>query len=306
LKKNTFFWAGATALAGAAALTTVGSYRQWKHSEEARSQALSSIAVTAAGPVEYALQGQGPVMLIVHGSPGGYDHGIGLAGSIDSDDFTYLAPSRPGYLRTPLSSGISPEAQADLYAALLDTLHIEQAIVLAISGGGPSALQFALRHPQRCRGLLVLCTVTQRYIEREVYRPLPPGRRLLKQITNELLLNDPCIYALQSLVNLQPNPIAEAGLLSVLSLASLRKEGYRNDLRQFAAMTAYPLTEITVPTFIAHGTADTDVPFAHAQALAAALPQAHFFPIEGAGHLFFMTHAQQVRPALRDFLYSLS
>jgi pimeloyl-ACP methyl ester carboxylesterase len=306
MKKHTFVLAGAAALAGAASLALVGSYRQWQRSEQTRSQALSQLAMTAVGPVEYALQGQGPVVLIVHGSPGGYDHGIGLASSLESDDFTYLAPSRPGYLRTPLSSGISPEAQADLYAALLDTLHIDQVIVLGISGGGPSALQFALRHPQRCRALIALCAVTQRYVEREVYQALPPGKRLLKQVANELLLNDLCIYMLQLLVELQPYPTAEAGMLSVLSLASLRKEGYRNDMRQFAAMTAYPLAEITVPTFIAQGTADTDVPFADAQLLASALPHAHFFPVEGAGHLFFLTHAQQVRPALRDFLSSLA
>jgi hypothetical protein len=38
-----------------------------------------------------------------------------------------LVPSRPGYLRTPLESGRTPEDQADLYAAMLDSLEIERA-----------------------------------------------------------------------------------------------------------------------------------------------------------------------------------
>ena len=35
---------------------------------------------------------------------------------------------------------------ADLYAALLDELKIDQVIVYGISGGGPSAINFALKH----------------------------------------------------------------------------------------------------------------------------------------------------------------
>jgi pimeloyl-ACP methyl ester carboxylesterase len=43
--------------------------------------------------------------------------------------------------------------QADAVAALLDVLGIRTAAVMAVSGGGPCALQFALRHPQRCCAL---------------------------------------------------------------------------------------------------------------------------------------------------------
>ncbi len=312
MKNKTLLKAGATALTGVAALTLVGSYQQWKRSELARSEAQSQIATTSAGPIEYAVEGQGPAMLIIHGSPGGYDHGIALARWIKSPDFTYIAPSRPGYLRTPLHSGISPEAQADLYAALLDTLTIEQAVILGASGGGPSALQFVLRHPERCRGLVTLCAVSQRYVENEFYQQLPTGQRLLKQLTNELIFFDPFIYFLQSIVGLQAiagsqsSRLIETNVLASLSLAYLRKEGYRNDMRQFSAMAPYPLEKITVPTFISQGTADTELPFADAQLLASKIPHAQFVPVPGADHLFFLTHEDQVMPALRDFLHTLS
>ena len=59
------------------------------------------------------------------------------------------------------ASGATPEAQADLLAALLDTLAIGQAAVIAISGGGPAAIHFALRHPTRCRALVLCSTVSR-------------------------------------------------------------------------------------------------------------------------------------------------
>lgn len=294
----------AATVSGLAALALAGSYQQWKRRELARTLAGGHIANTALGPVEYGKAGEGPSLLIIHGSPGGYDHGLGLAQLIDKNKFTVLAPSRPGYLHTPLSSGASPEAQADLYAALLDTLNIDQATVMAVSGGGPSALQFALRHPDRCRGLVLLCAVAQRYVEEEVYQKLSPISRLGKQVVNSLVLFDPFVYLLQSLAGLQKSS-ASTDVLSSLSLAYLRKEGYHNDMQQFAGMAPYPLKNIDVPTFIAQGTADTEVPFAHAELLASSIPGARFVPVPGGDHLFFMTHQRVVIPALQDFLFTL-
>jgi pimeloyl-ACP methyl ester carboxylesterase len=301
---KTLLIASAATLTSLAALTLAKRYQQWKRREAARVKAGAQVVTTARGPIEYCKDGEGPALLVIHGSPGGYDHGMGLAQFIDANGFTILAPSRPGYLHTPLSSGTSPEAQADLYAALLDTLNIEQATVVGASGGGPSALQFALRHPDRCRGLVLLCAVSQRYVEAEVYQKLSPGSRLGKQLINNLVLFEPFIYVLQALTGLQKRS-AFADVLSSLSLASLRKEGYRNDMQQFAEMSPYPLENINVPTFIAHGTADTELPFAHAQLLANSIPGAHFVPVPDGDHLFFITHQQMVMPALRNFLFTL-
>jgi pimeloyl-ACP methyl ester carboxylesterase len=39
------------------------------------------------------------------------------------------------------------DAQADAYATLLDGIGIRRAAVQAISGGAPSAIRFAVRHP---------------------------------------------------------------------------------------------------------------------------------------------------------------
>jgi pimeloyl-ACP methyl ester carboxylesterase len=44
------------------------------------------------------------------------------------------------------------------------------------------------------------------------------------------------------------------------------------------------LDEIAVPTLVLHGTEDPLFPYAHAQALAAGIPEARLVPLRGVGH----------------------
>jgi 2-hydroxy-6-oxonona-2,4-dienedioate hydrolase len=46
--------------------------------------------------------------------------------------------------------------QADAYAQLLDRLGLHEVVVFGSSAGAWSALQFAIRHPERCRALVLL------------------------------------------------------------------------------------------------------------------------------------------------------
>src|SRR3989338_38204 len=111
----------------------------WKQQSQASLEAGSQVIQTARGPVEYAEVGSGPVVLISHGAPGGYDEGVALARLAQAPQYQFIGVSRPGYLRTPLETGRTYEEQADAFAALLDALGIEQAAVLGVSSGGPAA-----------------------------------------------------------------------------------------------------------------------------------------------------------------------
>src|SRR5262245_61972740 len=67
----------------------------------------SRLVETRCGTIEVSEAGQGPPLLIAHGSGGGFDQAL-LAGT----DFARLgwrviAPSRFGYLRTPFPSDAS-------------------------------------------------------------------------------------------------------------------------------------------------------------------------------------------------------
>src|SRR5262245_45572256 len=109
---------------------------------------------TALGSIEVAREGDGPPVLVVHGMPGGSDQAVALGRFLVGQGLSVIAPSRPGYLGSALAGRQTIDAQADLLAALLDSLGLQDVGVLAWSGGGPSAYRLAVRHPDRVRGLV--------------------------------------------------------------------------------------------------------------------------------------------------------
>lgn len=215
----------------------------------------------------------------------------------------FISPSRPGYLRTPLAAGASPAEQADLYAALLDALGIEQASIIGFSGGGPSALQFALRHPDRCRGLAMIGGIVQRNCYAERQQALPLWKRVPTQIVERLLVSDPFLYAVLPITRLLPRGAAVAGMLCSGALYHLRKAGYENDMAQFSAIEAYPLERVVSPTLVIHGMSDEDVPFEDARLLESKISNIRVIAVEG-DHSAFYTHAEMVMPLLSRFLAS--
>ena len=68
----------------------------------------SKVLSTAHGPIEVSSTGAGYPVIALHGCPGGYDQGLLVGDRLSGAGFHVIAPSRPGYLRTPLESGRTP------------------------------------------------------------------------------------------------------------------------------------------------------------------------------------------------------
>ena len=132
-----------------------GRYRREMARAVSALDAGGSIAETPRGRIEFAETGVGEPVLVIHGAGGGYDQGL-MIGRDLGDGFRIVAPSRFGYLRTPAPADSSVAAQADAHAALLDHLGIARAIVVGASAGAPSAIELALRHPDRVSELILL------------------------------------------------------------------------------------------------------------------------------------------------------
>ena len=87
--------AGAGALAYVAYRNDIKAARQ---QIEARGQFIDS----PDGPIEFAESGDGPAVLLIHGAGGGFDQGLDLGAAFLGDGYRVIAPSRFGYLGTPL------------------------------------------------------------------------------------------------------------------------------------------------------------------------------------------------------------
>ncbi|AVO46134.1 alpha/beta fold hydrolase [Phreatobacter cathodiphilus] len=118
------------------------------------------VAATRAGPVVYRETGTGLPVLALHGSGGGFDQGLAMAGALLGDGYRIIAPSRPGYPGTPLPVTAETASEVELHAALLDHLDIRRAVVIGASAGARSALDFALIHPERVAALILAVPAT--------------------------------------------------------------------------------------------------------------------------------------------------
>ena len=275
------------------------------------------VIVTRGGPVECAVTGEGPAILSVHGGIGGYDQGLRVAtAALGSVRRTVIAISRPGYLGTPLSAGATPASQADLFADVLDALRIRDVDVMAISAGGPSAIEFSVRHRARCRSLVLISACTGRLEVRlparvQALRLLSRWPSLVAAILRRLardpermagwLISDPKARAA-----IRGDAESRALLIElqrdILDQLAPRMVGTEHDLRLMGTMDALPLEKVEVPVLALHGTADEIVSFAHAGAVASRVPGARVVAIDGGEHVCLFTHRETVRANVREFL----
>ena len=252
---------------------------------------------TSRGTIEFAIRGEGAAVIICHGTGGGYDQGLMVACLMNS--FQGIAVSRAGYLRTPLDTGHSPVGLADVYAALLDSLHIEKAAILGLSAGGVSAAHFALRHPDRCWGLILADAITKAPPESSVkfvqrINLLPDGiawlvTRLAVHVGLPLMIRDAETRSLMR-VFFENNPISE------------RRAGVRNDLEQVHAMDEFNWEDIRVPTLLIHGDKDELIPLTYSQEVARRIPNAELVVVKGGEHECLVSHHRYVSPIMNSFL----
>ncbi len=287
------------------------SYRRDMESARQRIEGLGSQVIeTACGPIEYVETGAGYPVLAIHGNGGGFDQGLGLGEMYVGEGFRIIAPSRFGYLRTPLPQGASPATQADAHACLLDALGVEQAAVFASSAGVTSAVQFALRHPERVSALVF-------------HSPNAPGKvdmaspprpaleavfhsnftwwfmsRYLQSLT-QTLLGVPENFAL--------TPALDAEVKGVL--ASVSPIAIRGDGMVFDTFTGnpeinsgYPFSEITAPTLVVSAVDDPMALHANARTLAEAIPGARLMAVADGGHLL-LGHTAELRAEITGFLH---
>lgn len=267
------------------------------------------IAKTAAGDIEFDLtQGQGPVVMSTHGGIGGLDQGRVMAGWIDTSRYRILSPSRPGFLGTPLEVGKTMEQQADALAALLDVLGIDKVMPMGASAGGPPSYMFAMRHPDRVWGLMVIDGVSGYYDLPETAGPITQaiflsnvGQKVIQKIgeirPEEMLKG---IFQSESyftkeqmkkhieyvLKNKEALQFAEA-FMATMRPYKLRKPGTENDIEQYRRYTHLPLEQVKCPTMILHGTHDSDVKFYDGVYAYEHIEGAERFWIEEGSHLGF-------------------
>jgi pimeloyl-ACP methyl ester carboxylesterase len=284
-----------------------------KNNRLAELESNSQLAETSAGTIEYKIRGDnGPVILLLHGTPGGCDFDFPMEG------YRVLTPSRPGYLRTPLQVGKTPAEQAKAFSALLDTLGIKRVIVFGGSGGGPSAISFAALFPEKTIALVLNVAVSQKITLPEGSTPFfVESSDFFTWIIFSLAKND-------KIFNLMINKVASGQEQTTIQLIfkdpqktkmiknillgvwpiSRRKEGYINDIKQFRTFDP-PVSEVNVPTLIIEGSEDGEL-VEQSKRAAKLIPGSQLNIIEGGGHLVSFSHYEEFMKIMNQFIQKVT
>ena len=278
----------------------------------------SALIATRCGPIEYQEAGTGVPLLAVHGSGGGYDQGMAFAGALAHRGIRVIAMSRFGYLRTPMPADASAAAQADAHVCLLDALGIHQAAVMGGSAGAPSALQMAIRHPDRVSALVLLVPLT--YKPPTLADSAPPMSPWVENAMMRVIGSDFLFWAalhiargqvikavlatppeLLTTASAQERARVNAMLDSILPV-SVRADGLRSDTAAGKHLAPAPLQSIRAPTLVISARDDRYGTYASAQYTAAAIVRAKFIGFDAGGHTW-VGHDDEVRAEIVKLLF---
>jgi pimeloyl-ACP methyl ester carboxylesterase len=205
-------------------------------------------------------------------------------------------PGHPGYTGSDLIADA---------AGVLDSYGLSAAHVVGVSAGGAFAQVLALDVPERVLSLVLISTT-----------PVTPGDRSLPPPTERFarffgeagvdwsniqsmigyLVDYSCLLAGDQ------RPCDEVALRDLVR-RDLERANNAASLQNHGLMTHEdrihpPLSSITAPTLVIHGTADPMFPLAHGEALAAEIPGATLLVLDRAGHGVDPADWQIIVPAI--------
>ncbi len=238
-----------------------------------------------------SLKGRGRIRVVEHQGPEGAPalmllHGLGATGPLNwfsafsdlATRYRVVAVDHRGHGQGIPTRSFRLEDCADDAAAVADVLGIQQFIAVGYSMGGPIAKLCWSRHPARVRGL-VLCATAKHFRLRQysaLTRAILPGAVIGARVAPKLVLDQ----IIESMVRDIPSPKARA---------YVRQEMSGSDPAALAQATRAVLrfsshdwvSTIAVPTAVVVMTRDKIVPTRRQYALAAAVPGAKQFEVDG-------------------------
>lgn len=300
--------------AGAAALV-YATYRKDIEAARERIETDRQFIDSLHGPIELAESGDGPAVLLIHGAGGGFDQGLDLGRAFVGDSSRVIAPSRFGYLGTPLPADPSAEAQADAHLRLLDALQLDSVPVIGVSAGAPSAMQLCLQHPERCSALILIVPLAYAPYRTAAGAPSHFFQTVLNTIAAsdflfwtaskvarmtllETILGTP-VDAYRSATTDERRSVDQM-LRSILPV-SRRVAGIWNDSVVSSNLTRYPLEDIRVPTLVISAADDLYGTYESGLYTADQIHDAKFVGFTTGGHLL-LGHEAEVRSQITRFL----
>jgi pimeloyl-ACP methyl ester carboxylesterase len=294
----------------------------WRESESATAAAPAGGAfVPAAGTSVYSQEfnpgGTRGTVLLVHGTGAWSGTWFSLLPALTQAGYRVIAIDLPpfGYSDKNTATDFSRAAQAERMLAVLDARHVDQVVLVGHSFGGGPSLEFALRHPERLRRLVL--------VDGALGLGAPPPDPA--SAACQVLGNSPLRRTL--LAGTASNPwfagtllrnfvarkeaVTPARLAEYLRPQSVR--GYSAGLGAWAhafacvperglSMDPAQVAKLQPPLVLLWGKADTVTPLAQARNLQTLVPNSQLRVLPGLGHIPHIEDAPAFERALLEVL----
>ncbi len=305
-------------------------FLRWKKSA-CRVMDDGDVMETTIGKIHYKLTGEGPVLFFMHGGPGGIDQGFFLNDLVE-EGYSLLVVSRPGYLRTPFVP-LSYEEQVDQYVELLDKLKIDKVVAMGYSAGGPLALNFANKYPERTHALVMEGGVSTIYenpseeVMDSFWAKLFMSNRMqdflswisiiaikiafkmtFKSIISmETLLDKEGIKKFTDLVlNDKERKFWLRKLIETTVPMSLRKLGLNHDIELLTSIEEISVDNIDVKSLLVYSKEDNDVKWLNAEYLINNLKDFELLVTHGGHMMWIGEDIAKIKSTRIDFLKSIN
>ena len=256
--------------------------------------------------MHYESYGHGPAMVMIHGGLGGGEGSAAMVehhASILARHFRVIFYDRrgAGKSETP-EEGYSLESYAkDLHSLLLH-LDVHRAHILGSSAGGPIAMQFALDHPEMTETLLLVNTMSYYQETERAVR-----QKELEQILASQSSSGDAVAAANALEERWPGLRRRepAKFQALLEASRDRVASIAKTIQSYLDIgdsLESRLSELTMPTLIVHGDADSRIPLVRGHQLQDSISSAELYIIPGGEHGLLSNEPRAVRNLIFQFL----
>lgn len=273
-------------------------------------ESTSRILETPKGKLHYHVAGEGPPLLLLHGSGPGVSGWANFRGNLPffAKDFTTYVPDMPGYGKS-YSPDVNPLVAAP--AAVLDFmdgLGLGSIPILGNSMGGAVAGRLAAEHPERVSRLMTIGGLGL-----ALFSPTPPeGIKLLVEFVEdptrdrlvkwmESMVYDTAILTdefVQMRWDSATDPVAAADIKKLYNQSLLA--GMRS--RAGAPAQLEMLTKIQAPTLIMFGRDDRVTPLDSCLAGMRFIPKSELHVFYDCGHWAMIERKDEFESVVRAFL----
>ncbi len=229
-----------------------------------------------------------PSLVLVHGAGGTHLHWPPDLRHLP--DAPVYALDLPGHGRSEGRARETIEAYSDVVYGFVKALDLPPVVVVGHSMGGAIAQDFALRHSDALRGLVLVATGARLRVANAILNGLREDYPATARLIGE--------WAHAS----RPGEMLD---LYVQRLLEIPAEVTYDD---FVACNRFDLMDeisgITVPTLVLCGQEDRLTPPKYCSYLAANIPGAELVLVPAAGHMVMLEQPEEVTAAVERFLHS--